>query len=65
MLNARMYKEISKLQTQGANMFVSVEKNHNTEWRSRREKSPDLLFVSIVADTRFKTLGRDHKVINT
>lgn len=65
MLNARMYKEISKLQTQGANMFASAEKNHNTEQRSRREKSPDLLFVCIAADTRFKTLGRDHEVINT
>lgn len=65
MLNARLCKEISKLQTQGANMFASAEKNPNTERRSRREKSPDLLFVCIVADTRFKTLGRDHEVINT
>lgn len=46
-------------------MFASAEKNHNTERRSRREKSPDLLFVCIVADTRFKTLGRDREVINT
>lgn len=29
------------------------------------KKSPDLLFVCIVADTRFKTLGRDREVINT
>lgn len=41
------------------------KKTPNTERRSRREKSPDLLFVCIVADTRFKTLGRDHEVINT
>lgn len=39
--------------------------NHNKKWGPRRENSPGIVFVSIVAGTVCKMRGQNQKVINT
>lgn len=64
-----MYNEVEKPGGTNAVCLPQKQKkrkniDHNKELGPRRGKSTSILFLSIVAGTKYKTMGKDHMVFN-